>query len=163
MGRPRAFDETAVLDAAAGEFRAHDFDGTSTEQPCEAAGVRCSSLYNAFESKDALFERALGRCMEVVRERQAAISYAGGMRYPDGGRLSAERRRRREGVRMRAIALFDEDVEIPCAARELRVSGEVGLPVAPRLEDGWARGAAFQRPLRLWARPAPAGRARDGA
>ncbi|MFF1917393.1 transposase [Streptomyces sp. NPDC058239] len=44
------------------------------------------------------------------------------MRYPDGGGLTAEQRRRREEVRMRAVDLFDEGVEVPCIARELRVS-----------------------------------------
>lgn len=48
--------------------------------------------------------------------------YAGGMRYPDGGGLTAEQRRRREEVRMRAVDLFEEGVEVPCIARELRVS-----------------------------------------
>ncbi|WP_323185916.1 helix-turn-helix domain-containing protein [Streptomyces sp. NBC_00378] len=44
------------------------------------------------------------------------------MRYPDGGGLTAEQRRRREAIRMRAVDLFDEGVEVPCIARELRVS-----------------------------------------
>lgn len=66
MGRPRAFDETAVLDAAAGQFRVHGFDGTSTEQLCEAAGVRRSSLYNTFDSKDELFVRTLERYIETT-------------------------------------------------------------------------------------------------
>ncbi|MER5757633.1 winged helix-turn-helix domain-containing protein [Streptomyces sp. NPDC002088] len=44
------------------------------------------------------------------------------MRYPDGGGLTAEQRRRREEVRMRAADLFEEDVKVPCVARELRVS-----------------------------------------
>lgn len=75
MGRPRAFDETAVLDAAAGQFRVHGFDGTSTEQLCEAAGVRRSSLYNTFESKDELFVRALERYVETTCDAQdAALS-----------------------------------------------------------------------------------------
>ena len=73
MGRPRTFDETAVLDAAAREFRVHGFEATSTEQLCEAAGVRRSSLYNAFESKDALFERALKHYINAVRGTQTAI------------------------------------------------------------------------------------------
>ncbi|MBA0051371.1 TetR/AcrR family transcriptional regulator [Streptomyces sp. AJS327] len=73
MGRPRTFDETAVLDAAAGEFRVHGFADTSTERLCEAAGVRRSSLYNAFTSKDDLFARALERYVEAVRERQTAL------------------------------------------------------------------------------------------
>jgi AcrR family transcriptional regulator len=73
MGRPRTFDETAVLDAVAGEFRVHGFADTSTEQLCEAAGVRRSSLYNAFNSKDELFVRALERYVAVISERQTAI------------------------------------------------------------------------------------------
>lgn len=44
------------------------------------------------------------------------------MRYPDGGGLTAEQRKRREEVRMRAVDLFEEDGEVPCIARELRVS-----------------------------------------
>nr|WP_269812547.1 helix-turn-helix domain-containing protein [Streptomyces atratus] len=45
------------------------------------------------------------------------------MRYPDGGGLTAEQRRRREEVRMRAVDLFDEGMEVPCiVVRELRVS-----------------------------------------
>ncbi|MEV6739040.1 helix-turn-helix domain-containing protein [Streptomyces sp. NPDC051104] len=44
------------------------------------------------------------------------------MRYPDGGGLTAEQRRRREEVRMRAVDLFEECAEVPCIARELRVS-----------------------------------------
>lgn len=73
MGRPRAFDESAVLDAAAGQFRVHGFAETSTEQLCEAAGVRRSSLYNTFVSKDELFTRALERYIDSVRARQTAI------------------------------------------------------------------------------------------
>ncbi|WP_210578566.1 TetR/AcrR family transcriptional regulator [Streptomyces sp. GESEQ-4] len=73
MGRPRSFDETAVLDAAAAEFRVHGFADTSTEQLCEAAGVRRSSLYNAFTSKDELFVRALERYVTVFRERRAQV------------------------------------------------------------------------------------------
>ncbi|MFE7614374.1 TetR/AcrR family transcriptional regulator [Streptomyces sp. NPDC057496] len=73
MGRPRAFDEAAVLDAAAREFRVHGFTETSTEQLCEAAGVRRSSLYNAFVSKDELFVRALERYVATTGARQASI------------------------------------------------------------------------------------------
>lgn len=73
MARPRAFDETKVLDAAAGEFRVHGFSETSTEQLCEAAGVRRSSLYNAFESKDELFVRALEYYVQVTVEAQERV------------------------------------------------------------------------------------------
>ncbi|MEU8539825.1 TetR/AcrR family transcriptional regulator [Streptomyces sp. NPDC048717] len=73
MARPRTFDETAVLDAAAAQFRVHGYADTSTEQLCEAAGVRRSSLYNAFTSKDELFVRALEHYASTMRARQAAI------------------------------------------------------------------------------------------
>ncbi|MGW6286828.1 TetR/AcrR family transcriptional regulator [Streptomyces sp. NPDC055107] len=73
MARPRTFDESAVLDAAAREFRVHGFAETSTEQLCEAAGVRRSSLYNAFTSKDELFVRALQRYVATTGARQSMI------------------------------------------------------------------------------------------
>nr|WP_067136930.1 winged helix-turn-helix domain-containing protein [Streptomyces yokosukanensis] len=44
------------------------------------------------------------------------------MRYPDGGGLTAEQRKRREEVRMRAVGLLEKGMKVPCIARELRVS-----------------------------------------
>jgi AcrR family transcriptional regulator len=73
MARPRTFDETAVLEAAAAQFRVHGYADTSTEQLCEAAGVRRSSLYNAFMSKDELFVRALEHYADTMRAGQASI------------------------------------------------------------------------------------------
>ncbi|RCV49707.1 TetR/AcrR family transcriptional regulator [Marinitenerispora sediminis] len=73
MARPRTFDETAVLDAAVREFRVHGFAETSTEQLCEAASVRRSSLYNAFVSKDELFVRALQHYVATTGARQSTI------------------------------------------------------------------------------------------
>lgn len=73
MGRPRAFDEVAVLDASVRQFRVHGYADTSTEQLCEAAGVRRSSLYNTFSSKDELFVRALERIVSVTLEQMEAV------------------------------------------------------------------------------------------
>jgi AcrR family transcriptional regulator len=86
MGRPRTFDETAVLDAAAAEFRVHGFADTSTERLCEAAGMLRGSLYNAFTSKQELFVRALERYATRFRDLQAAI-------LTDAERSGAERLR----------------------------------------------------------------------
>jgi AcrR family transcriptional regulator len=83
MGRPRTFDEPAVLDAAAAEFRVYGYADTSTEQLCEAAGVRRSSLYNAFVSKDELFVRALEHYIGAIRARQSALLADGGLRGAD--------------------------------------------------------------------------------
>lgn len=73
VGRPREFDEVAVLDASVRQFRVHGFADTSTEQLCDAAGVRRSTLYNTFTSKDELFVRSLERSVSVAREQQEAI------------------------------------------------------------------------------------------
>ncbi|MFP1755183.1 TetR/AcrR family transcriptional regulator [Lonsdalea quercina] len=73
MGRPRSFDTETVLDFAAAEFRVHGFADTSTERLCEVAGVRRSSLYNAFTSKEELFVQALRRYVEVMAQRQEAV------------------------------------------------------------------------------------------
>lgn len=63
----------AVLDASAKQFRVHGFADTSTEQLCEAAGVKRSSLYNTFISKDELFIRALEQHISVALDEQKAI------------------------------------------------------------------------------------------
>lgn len=63
----------AVLDASVRLFRVHGFADTSTEQLCEAAGVRRSSLYNTFVSKDELFLSSLERSVAVAQEQQEAI------------------------------------------------------------------------------------------
>ncbi|UGT44841.1 TetR/AcrR family transcriptional regulator [Nocardia yamanashiensis] len=96
MGRPRAFDELTVLDAAAGQFRVFGFEGSSTERLCEVAGVRRSSLYNAFVSKDELFVSALERYLSVVDEAQEAI-------------LCDESRSGRERLEALAEAILEEE------------------------------------------------------
>jgi TetR/AcrR family transcriptional repressor of nem operon len=103
MGRPRSFDETAVLDAAAAEFRVRGFADTSTERLCEAAGVRRSSLYNAFISKDELFVRALERYVTAYREcwtqvlADARLSGAERLRVLMEGVVEEERAAREKG------------------------------------------------------------------
>ena len=60
-GRPREFDLDAVLDDVIGVFWEKGFEATSIADVVEATGLNKSSLYNAFGSKEALFERALER------------------------------------------------------------------------------------------------------
>jgi len=67
------FDEKSVLDAAVSEFRVHGFTDTSTEQLCEAAGVRRSTLYNTFTSKDELFVQALQHYLETTSAAQREV------------------------------------------------------------------------------------------
>src|SRR3712207_1247746 len=48
--------------------------------------------------------------------------YAGGMRYPDGGGLTAEERARREGVRLAAAEWFEEGATDREVAEHFRVT-----------------------------------------
>jgi putative transposase len=50
------------------------------------------------------------------------IDYTGGVRYPDGGGLSAAARLRREAVRRQAAGMFSEDATTAQVAGWLRVS-----------------------------------------
>lgn len=58
MGRPRKFDEDAVLQRATRLFWRQGCDGTSTAELLDAMGMTNSSLYKAFGSKEQLFRRA---------------------------------------------------------------------------------------------------------
>lgn len=73
MGRPRTFDESEVLLAAAGVFRRHGYADATTEQLCAAAGIGRGSLYQAFTSKDELFARALNAHLAAARGAQSSV------------------------------------------------------------------------------------------
>lgn len=59
MGRPREFDEEAVLQAAVHCFWLRGFEATSMRDLAIGTGITTASLYNAFGDKRALFRRAL--------------------------------------------------------------------------------------------------------
>ena len=61
MGRPRRFDEDALLDAAEDLFWSRGFDGTSIEDVSAATGVGNGSIYAAYASKMGLFVAVLDR------------------------------------------------------------------------------------------------------
>ncbi|GAB0105750.1 TetR/AcrR family transcriptional regulator [Nocardia sp. JMUB6875] len=63
MARPKQFDEERAVDAAMRAFWTAGYEGTSTQDLCEATGLGRSSIYNTFSSKKDLFERALRRYM----------------------------------------------------------------------------------------------------
>lgn len=64
MGRPRKISEDEALERALQLFWRNGYDRTSVADLGQAIGVGPSSLYNAFGSKDEIFERALCRYME---------------------------------------------------------------------------------------------------
>jgi AcrR family transcriptional regulator len=65
-GRPRAFDETAVLDAAVGMFWRSGYARTAIADISAATCVAPSSLYNAYGSKLNLFACALDRYLDAI-------------------------------------------------------------------------------------------------
>ena len=58
-GRPRQFDDDAVIEAVVQLFWRQGYEATSMADVVEATGLNKSSLYNSFGSKDALFRQAL--------------------------------------------------------------------------------------------------------
>src|SRR6516165_10661808 len=60
--------------------------------------------------------------MARLRDRGGRRVWAGVMRYPDGGGLTAAGRARRERVRLQAAQMFEQDVSAVQVAHRLRVS-----------------------------------------
>ena len=60
-GRPALFDPDRVIEQVADLFWDHGYDGVSVSDITAATSLSKSSLYNRFESKDALFAVALRR------------------------------------------------------------------------------------------------------
>ncbi|MEU5696099.1 TetR/AcrR family transcriptional regulator [Actinosynnema sp. NPDC020468] len=73
MGRPREFDDAAVVDAAMDLFWSKGYETTSTEDLCAHTGLGRGSLYNAYGSKRGLYERVLLRYAELGFAEQEAL------------------------------------------------------------------------------------------
>lgn len=61
MGRPRLFDLDAAIESALEVFWKQGYAAATPAELLDAIGVGKGSFYNAFESKHAIFERALER------------------------------------------------------------------------------------------------------
>ena len=63
-GRPKEFDEPEALNAAMQHFWEHGYDTTSLENLLKVMGIKKSSFYATFKSKEELFSR----CIDLYRE-----------------------------------------------------------------------------------------------
>ena len=68
-GRPKAFDETEALVAAMHYFWEHGYDATSVDDLLKVMGIKKSSFYATFKSKEELFSRVL----HLYREQNIAF------------------------------------------------------------------------------------------
>ena len=64
MGRPRGFDEDAVLEAAMRVFWEKSYEGATMADLTKAMGINRSSMYAAFGDKESLFHRIIERYRE---------------------------------------------------------------------------------------------------
>ncbi|AKC68286.1 TetR/AcrR family transcriptional regulator [Pandoraea oxalativorans] len=72
-GRPREFDDAAVIDAAMDVFWTNGYEGTSAQALVECTGLGRGSLYNAFGSKLNLYHEALERYQTLGLQQQVDI------------------------------------------------------------------------------------------
>lgn len=66
IGRPRAFDRDAALEAAMLVFWRKGFSAASMNDLCYAMGIRSPSLYAAFGSKEALYLEAIDHYVRTI-------------------------------------------------------------------------------------------------
>ncbi|RYC48316.1 TetR/AcrR family transcriptional regulator [Pectobacterium zantedeschiae] len=72
-GRPREFDDDAVIEAAMDVFWSNGYEATSAQELVERTGLGRGSLYNAFGSKQKLYHEALIRYQELGIQAQSEI------------------------------------------------------------------------------------------
>ena len=70
-GRPRAFDEDRVLDQLIDLFSAAGFSASGISQLSEVSGLTAGSLYKAYQDKEGIFAKALGR---YIARREAEVA-----------------------------------------------------------------------------------------
>lgn len=74
-GRPREFDEEQALAEAAQLFRERGYEPTSMQALSDVMGMGEQSIYNAFGSKEKLFQKALHQySQDIQRDLQLLLS-----------------------------------------------------------------------------------------
>ena len=74
VGRPREFDEDAVLEAAMDAFWSKGYEATSLADLCACTGLHKGSLYQSFGDKHELFMRALNHYSEKEFQQSMAVT-----------------------------------------------------------------------------------------
>ncbi len=134
-GRPRNFDENAVLDSALDVFWRHGFQGASLAELTAAMGLSKPSLYAAFGDKEALYLKALARYADVQMAKHATVLE----NEPDG--------RRAVENYMRSVAAMLTDPALPggcfvingtadCGGSSTPASVEAALSAAQQKGEG---------------------------
>ncbi|MGG4606474.1 TetR/AcrR family transcriptional regulator [Paenalcaligenes sp. Me131] len=73
IGRPKEYDDAAVINAAMDVFWENGYEASSTQVLCERTGLGKGSLYHAFGSKQELYEQALRHYQELGITAQTRI------------------------------------------------------------------------------------------
>ncbi|MCE3245968.1 MAG: transcriptional regulator [Arthrobacter sp.] len=92
--RPGATARDEILDAAAELFTTHGFASTSTRSIADAVGIRQSSLYHHFKTKDDILEDLLEGTVS------GGLKFARAVAADTAGEAAA-------GSRLHAVALYD--------------------------------------------------------
>ncbi|MDX1458097.1 MAG: TetR/AcrR family transcriptional regulator [Marinobacter sp.] len=118
-GRPRSFDEEAVLDAALKVFWKHGFLGTSLSELTKATNLNKPSLYGAFGDKKSLYLKALQRYLELQAER-----YGEALNAEENARKAVE-------TYLIAIARMLTNPMLPGGCFVITGSADIGCPLMP--------------------------------
>jgi TetR/AcrR family transcriptional repressor of nem operon len=127
VGRPKEFDPDVAVDKAMAVFWRKGFAGTTPQDLVTELGIGKGSLYNAFESKRALFDRALRRYADARLAGLAEILEGPGSV--------------RERLRAALCRLADADASRGClavnTAVELTGTDEAVVRLFGRIEDAF--------------------------
>jgi len=80
MARPRQFEQEQVMDAVMDTFWRRGYEATTAQDLVKATGLGRGSLYNAFSSKQALYEQALRHYQQRSRHNVEQLQQAGPVR-----------------------------------------------------------------------------------
>ncbi len=176
MGRRRAFDRAAALDAAMRVFWEHGYDGASLARLTAAMGITASSLYAAYGDKRALFTEALelyqathgSFLARALAEERTARDAVGRMLNEAVGQFTTAARPRGSLVMLAAHGPGQDVLPVQEQLRAVRARTEQALRgrLARAAADGELPPGTAPRPLAMYYTAVLAGmsaQARDSA